>query len=93
MKRSIRSWLRRHLGSSPYVKECWLIGSVLSRLRFNDVDVLVICESWNVRRWLARAKAAFQRAFNLRLDVQLFHKTQVRDVRNFLWQAGCAVEV
>jgi hypothetical protein len=94
VKRALLRWLRLHVGSHRHVQACWIVGSALTQhTGFNDVDIVVVCRDWNVRRWLVRVKATFRVAFNMRLDVQLFHMTQAREVRQFLRRAGYAWEV
>lgn len=67
------------------VSACWLIGSVLDSDRnFDDVDLLLVLNDWNVRRWLTRKKITFHLVFGRRLDVQVFHKTQNQEIRQFL---------
>jgi hypothetical protein len=94
MKRAIFRWIRSNVRSQRQVRACWIIGSVLdSGQNFNDVDIVLCLNVWNARRWLVRRKVAFYLTFHKRLDIQIFHTTQIREIRRFLMWAGCATEV
>jgi hypothetical protein len=70
------------------VHTCWIIGSVLNtRQEFNDVDIVLILNDWNIRRWLTRKKITFQLTFGKRLDVHIFHQTQLKEIHQFVLQA------
>jgi hypothetical protein len=64
MKRAIRRWIKVNIRARPRVRSCRLIGSILSRRNgFDDVDIVLVLDAWNVRRWLPGKKAAFHLVF------------------------------
>jgi hypothetical protein len=94
MKGAMTRWIRSNIRSHRQVRACWIIGSVLdSRKNFNDIDIMLSLNVWDVRRWLVRRKVAFYLTFHKRLDIQIFHRTQVREIRRFLVWAGRTTEV
>ena len=75
--------------SNLQLGELTLFGSTVGR-KYNavDVDLLIVTRRRNVRRNLERLKAKFKIKFNKRLDVQIFHRTQVHNIIEFKRNCG-----
>jgi predicted nucleotidyltransferase len=75
--------------SNLYIGELHLFGSTVGRKsNATDVDLLIITRRKNVRSNLGRLKARFKLKFNKRLDIQLFHRTQVHHIIEFKRKCG-----
>jgi len=84
LKHAIIRWVRNNIQCSRRVCSCHVFGSFLDTWHnFDDVDVVIVFQDWNVRMWIARIKRKFLLSFHRRLHIQVFHKTQVRHIRKF----------
>lgn len=91
---NIRHWIRNFCASnSPPLIKCYIFGSLVTETNFNDVDLILIFNKWEVREILRTARSDFNQKFQLKLHVQIFHCTQEQHIRQFIERAKFVQEV
>jgi predicted nucleotidyltransferase len=85
MRQAIIGWIRLNCARSKNVCFVCIYGSFArGTSKFNDVDVVLIFNEWNVRLWAARAEGSFERRFHRPLHIQKFHRSQKRSIQTFM---------
>ncbi len=85
---AIVSWIEKSVLPLQLVDSAYLFGSILRDKKvLSDVDVIIICNEWDVRDTCISFRKEFYLAFRIPLHIQVFHTSQGDEIIDFLCAA------